>query len=134
VAFLLDTDWAVWFLRGRNDIRARIAAARQEGLAISAVTLAELVTGVHRSRDSTQAAEGLRRFLTGVVVLAFTEEIARRFGEENARLLNGGQTISQFDLAIAVTALQHQTVLLTENRKHYERIPNLKLESLKPTS
>lgn len=101
---------------------------------MSAVTLAELVTGVHRSRDSTEAAEGLRRFLTGVVVLAFTEEIARRFGEENARLLNGGQTISQFDLAIAATALQHQMVLLTENRKHYERIPNLKLESLKPTS
>ena len=129
--FLLDTDWAVWFLRGRDQVRTRVEAARREGLAISAVTLAELVTGVHRSRDPEQAAEGLRRFLTGVAVLPFTEEIARRFGEENARLLDGGQVISQFDLTIAATALHHGMVLLSENRKHYQRIPNLKLESLK---
>src|SRR5207245_1960342 len=45
-----------------------------------------------------------------------------------------GQTISQFDLAIAATALQHGMILLSENRKHYERIPNLKLESLKTNS
>jgi tRNA(fMet)-specific endonuclease VapC len=134
MGFLLDTDWAVWFLRGRDEVRARVEAIRHEGLAISAVTLAELTTGVHRSRNPTQAVEGLGRFLTGVAVLAFTEEIARRFGEENARLLNGGQTISQFDLAIAATALQHAMVLLSENRKHYERIPTLKLESLKANS
>ncbi len=134
MAFLLDTDWAVWFLRGRDEVRTRVETGRHEGLAISAVTLAELVTGVHRSRESTQAAEGLRRFLTGVAVLPFTEEIARRFGEENARLLTAGQTISQFDLAIAATALQHGMVLLSENRKHYERIPSLKLESLKANS
>jgi len=64
-------------------------------------------------------------------VLPFTEEIARRFGEENARLLDGGEVISQFDLTIATTALHHGMVLLSENRKHYQRIPNLKLESLK---
>ncbi|HEX9245011.1 MAG TPA: type II toxin-antitoxin system VapC family toxin [bacterium] len=129
--FLLDTDWAVWFLRGQDQVRTRIESVRREGLGISAVTLAELVTGVHRSRDPKQAAEGLRRFLTGVVVLPFTEEIARRFGEENARLLDGGQVISQFDLTIAATALHHGMVLLSENRKHYQRIPNLKLESLR---
>jgi predicted nucleic acid-binding protein len=87
----MDTDWAVWLLRGRDEVRARVEAIRHEGLAISAVTLAELVTGVYRSRDSTKAAEGLRRFLAGVTVVAFTDGIARRFGEENARLLNGGR-------------------------------------------
>jgi predicted nucleic acid-binding protein len=130
----MDTDWAVWLLRGRDEVRARVEAVRHEGLAIGVVTLAELITGVYRSRDSTAAAEGLRRFLAGVIVLAFTEGIARRFGEENARLVNAGQTISQFDLAIAATALHHGMVLLSENRKHYERIPNLKLESLRTTS
>ncbi len=134
MGFLLDTDWAVWFLRGRDEVRARVEVIRHEGLAISAVTLAELATGVHRSRNPAQAVEGLRRFLTGVAVLAFTEEIAQRFGEENARLLTEGQTISQFDLAIAATALQHGMVLLSENRKHYKRIPTLQLESLKANS
>jgi len=39
--------------------------------------------------------------------------------------------MSQFDLTIAATALHHGMILLTKNRKHYERIPSLKLQSLK---
>ena len=86
--YLIDTDWAVWGLRGRKDIRDRMLALYQQGLAISAVTLAELTTGVHRSSDPRMAAEGLQGFLTRVSVLPFTEDIARHFGTENARLLS----------------------------------------------
>src|SRR5207302_11319793 len=121
--FLLDTDWVVWFLRGRDQVRTRVEAVRPEGLAISVVTLAELVTGIHRSRDPEQAAEGLRRFLSGVVVLPFTEEIARRFGEENARLLDGCEVSSQVDLTIASTALHHVMVFVRQHRTHYQLVP-----------
>lgn len=129
--YLLDSDWAIWALRGRSEVAERVKALRGEGLAISVVTLAELVTGVHRSGDPKKAEDGLHRFLARVSVLPFTAEIAHRFGEENARLLGTGQAISQFDLAIAATALVHDLTLLTENRKHFERISSLKLESLK---
>jgi len=66
--YLLDTDWAVFSLRGRRDVAERIRALRGEGLAISTITLAELFTGVHRSKNPEQAAEGLRRFLRGVTL------------------------------------------------------------------
>jgi len=65
-----------------------------------------------------------------MTVLPFTEATASRWGEEQARLLDAGETITDFDLAIAVTALQHDLVLLTENRRHYERVTGLKLQSL----
>jgi tRNA(fMet)-specific endonuclease VapC len=81
--------------------------------------------------DPDRALAGLRRFLKGLEVLPFTDTLAYRFGEENARLQAAGTTISQFDLAIAVTALHHNLTLATENRRHYERISGLKLESLK---
>src|SRR3990172_2205997 len=128
--YLLDTDWAGFSLRGRRDVAERIRALRGEGLAISTITLAELFTGVHRSKNPEQAAEGLRRFLRGVTTLPFTEEVSERFGQENARLLTSGQPLDPFDLAIASTALRHGLTLLSENRKHYERIVGLKLESL----
>lgn len=131
MAYLLDTDWAIWALRGRREIAERVKALRGEGLAISAVTLAELATGVHRSGDPKKAEDGLYRFLARVAVLPFTAEIAHRFGRENAKLVAIGQAISQFDLAIAVTALVHDLTLLTEDRKHFDRISSLKLESLK---
>ena len=129
--YLVDTDRAVWWLRGTPAFVAQLRALRRHGLAVSAITLAELVTGIHRSANPSQSERVLVRFLRIVSGLAFTDEIAHRFGRENAQLLSVGQAISQFDLAIAATALHYDLVLLTENRRHYERIPGLKLQSIK---
>ncbi len=96
----------------------------------SAISFAELVTGVQRSTDPQTGERVLQRFLRLVTVLPFTEDVARRFGEENAMLQKTGSQIGDFDLAIAATALRHNLTLLTENRKHYERVAGLKLESL----
>lgn len=128
--YLIDTDWAVWWLRGRQEFVEQLSTLRQAGLAISAVTLAELVTGVQRSSDRGQREAALRNFLRRVTVLPFTDAIAYRFGDENARLLSQGSSIGQFDLAIAATALHHDLTLLTENRRHYERVPGLWVRSL----
>jgi tRNA(fMet)-specific endonuclease VapC len=128
--YLVDTDRAVWWLRGRPDVVQRLRALRTEGLVISAITLGELVTGVRRSRDQARNEEALQHFLRRVTVLPFTDATAYRWGEEQARLLDAGEAITEFDLAIAATALQHDLVLLTENRRHYERVAGLTLRSL----
>jgi predicted nucleic acid-binding protein len=128
--YLIDTDWAVWWLRGRPEVVERLRDLRSEGLAISAVTLGELLTGVHRSSDRTQREAALQGFLRRVTVLPFGEDTAARWGAENARLLSAGERIAEFDLAIAATALEHDLVLLTENRKHYDRVAGLALRSL----
>lgn len=128
--YLVDTDWAVWWLRGRSDVVDRLRALLAEGLAISTTTLAELVSGVHRSHDPARNEEALQNFLRGVAVLPFDRWAARRWGEEQARLLDAGEAISAFDLAIAVTAMQHGLILLTENRRHYERVVGLMIWSL----
>jgi predicted nucleic acid-binding protein len=128
--YLVDTDWAVWWLRGRSDVVEQLRAFRADGLAISAVTFGELVTGVRRSRDQVRNEEALRHFLRRVTVLPFTDATAHYWGKEQARVLDAGETIAEFDLAIAATALQHDLVLLTENRRHYERVAGLLLRSL----
>ncbi len=129
--YLVDTDWAVWWLRGRSEFVERLQVLHRDGVALSAISLAELETGIRRSPDPARGEQVLTQFLRRVAVLPFTDETARRFGEENARLLGQGYPVSQFDLAIAATALQHVLILLTENRKHYERIRGLSVESLK---
>ena len=40
-----------------------------------------------------------------------------------------GQLIPDLDLLIAATALAHDLTLVTRNRHHFERIPDLRLHS-----
>jgi predicted nucleic acid-binding protein len=108
-----------------------VSDLRSEGLAISAVTLGEFLTGVYRSTDRTQREAALQGFLRRVTVLPFGEGTAARWGVENARLLSAGERITEFDLAIAATALEHGLVLLTENRRHYDRVVGLTLRSVR---
>jgi predicted nucleic acid-binding protein len=50
-----------------------------------------------------------------------------RFAEVRSFLRRRGQLIPDFDLLIAATALHHDLTLLTFNRRHFLRVPDLKL-------
>ncbi len=39
-----------------------------------------------------------------------------------------GLGVDTFDMLIAVTAIQYKLILVTHNRKHFDRIPNLLIE------
>jgi len=58
-----------------------------------------------------------------------SDEICRVFGENRARLRQRNQLIGDVDLLIGATCLQHNRVLLTTNRRHFERIPGLRMIS-----
>ena len=44
-------------------------------------------------------------------------------------LVDTNWTIADFDLLIGVTALQHDLTLLTNNRRHFELVGGLRIES-----
>jgi len=129
LAYLVDTDWAVWWMRGRSEVIALLTPKERDGLAISVVTLAELYEGIESTRDPSAARPVLDDFLKLVTVIPLSEKVAARFGVESARLRRLGQPLPDFDLVIAATAMQHALTLLTEDR-HFERFPNLVIESL----
>jgi len=58
------------------------------------------------------------------------EETAKIFGRERGRLRAAGMIIGDLDLLIGATALQHHLTLLTNNRRHFERIDGLRMESI----
>ncbi len=55
LSYLIDTDWVIHYLNGRNDIVARLHTARSDGLGLSVIALAELYEGVYFSRDPEQS-------------------------------------------------------------------------------
>lgn len=132
LAYLVDTDWAVWWMRGRSEVVALLTPRERDGLAIRVVTLAEHYEGIASTRDPGAARLVLNDFLKLVTVIPFSEKVAARFGTESARLRRLGQPLPDFDLVIAATAMQHGLTLLTEDR-HFERIPSLVTQSLSET-
>jgi tRNA(fMet)-specific endonuclease VapC len=61
------------------------------------------------------------------LVLPLTDAIMELFAEMRAFLRRRGQLIADFDLIAAITALHHNLTLLTYNRRHFKRIPDLRL-------
>jgi tRNA(fMet)-specific endonuclease VapC len=120
---ILDSDHWVALLRGRLDLRGRVAPS--EELAMTAISLAELS---HGACKSARAADNLARLdvlAALTVVLSFDEGAARRFGALKAELERAGAGLSDLDLQIASIALTRQCVLVSHNRRHFDRVPEL---------
>lgn len=130
LSYLVETDWAVHYLRGRQDIVRKLQELQPDGLAISVISIAELYAGVYRSANPALAEEKLKNFLAIVRILGVDIETCRIFGREERRLRREGQLIENFDLLIGATCLQHTLTLLTNNRQHFERIEGLKIISI----
>ena len=129
LSFLIDTDWVIDHFNGVAQVTRRLKELEPQGLGLSVVSAAELWEGAYFSRDPKRSQETLKGFLSGVDILGLDEEICKRFGQLRGSMRKRGQTIGDFDLLIATTALRHNLTLLTNNRKHFESIAGLEIES-----
>lgn len=130
VSFLVDTDWAVSHLKGVPRVSAALDEKLPQGLGLSIISIAELWEGVLYARDVAKSQQNLEAFLAIVQVMDLNDGTCRRFGEIRGLLRKRGKLIGDFDSLIAATALQHDLTLLTNNRRHFENIPGLNIESL----
>lgn len=129
-SFLIDTDWIIDHFNGIARISRRIEEAHKEGLAVSVISLAEVWDGVFLSEKPLEDEEQLRVFLGSVTILGVSPGTAERFGRLRGILRKQGRMIPDFDLLIAATALQHNLTLLSNNRRHFEQVEGLHLESV----
>jgi tRNA(fMet)-specific endonuclease VapC len=67
--------------------------------------------------------------LSEVTVLGLTEKEAITAGDLLAILDRRGEAISLPDALIAATALEAGLTMVTGNTRHFQRIPNLKVEN-----
>jgi tRNA(fMet)-specific endonuclease VapC len=130
IRYLLDTDWAISYLNGHPGIVRRLDELKDQGLAISVVSLAELYEGIYHSTDPPGNERDLNDFLHGTAIIGIDVDVCKLFGRTRGRLRSAGRIVGDFDLLIGATALQHQLILLSNNRRHFEVIEGLQLESL----
>jgi predicted nucleic acid-binding protein len=127
MAYLLDADWVIQAQVGRQHAVSTLSRLAGQRIAISIVTVGEIYEGAFRSSNPQAELEEYRRFLSRFLVLSLTDAVMEQFAEMRAFLRRRGQLIADFDLIAAITALHHNLTLLTYNRRHFERIPDLRL-------
>jgi len=127
--YLIDTDWAVNWLRGKDQVVKKLSHLQTEGLGLSVISLAELYAGIYRSKNYLATKQGLDDFLGIATICYINEDVCQIFGKENAILRGEGKIIEDFDLLIASTCLYYDLTLLTNNVKHYSRIESLRILS-----
>lgn len=124
--YLVDTDVVIEHLRGRLQLRDIV---QEELFGVSVITAGELYVGATRSHNPTSARNHAQIFLEGetVSILTLSLEIMMRYAETKTLLERKGNKIDDFDILIGATALVHNLTLITRNKKHFERIPSLRL-------
>lgn len=133
MAYLFDTDAISEVLKPRPAARyvQWLASVPREEQFASAVSIAELFKGAYRSQAKERHLANIQeRVLPSVTVLPFEIGSAQAFGYISAHLEQAGQRLADADLQIAATALHHDLVLVTGNVRHFERVPDLKLEPI----
>jgi tRNA(fMet)-specific endonuclease VapC len=122
---LLDTDHCIAILRRQLDLGEHVSP--DEELATTSISVAELTHGANRSRQRDDNLARLEVLLSALVILPFDEPAGWRFGALKAELESGGQPLDDLDLQIASIAVETNSVLITNNAKHFKRIGGLRL-------
>ena len=125
--FLLDTDTLIYFFRGQGKVAEQLFATARADVAVAAISLYELETGIAKSTQPIKRRKQLGELLDAVKVLPFDRSAAHHAAELRVALEKKGQPIGPMDTLIAGTAVAHRATLVTHNTSEFRRIPNLAL-------
>lgn len=126
---LLDTDVCIAFLNGKDRKLEHRMLELADDLVLCSVVKAELWFGAEASARVAENHERLGAFFDTFDCLPFDDVAARHYGRVRAALRREGQPIGPNDLLIASIALANDTPVITRNRREYERVPGLAVES-----
>jgi len=127
--YLLDTDTCIYSMNEKPGINDKLAFFSDDDLALSCFTLAELYFGAYNSKRIDKNLQRVRSLVQPLRVLNFDNAAEQFFGSIKAELKRHGELMNDFDLGIAAIALSNKLILVTNNEKHFDRIPELRIEN-----
>ena len=124
--YLLDTCICIALLKKSPSVIQRLREVGTHNCKISDITLAELYFGAFKS--------GKEKHFNDVSEISklfekYPIQYTRKYGEIRWGLEKQGLRIGDMDIFIAATAVEEDFILVTGNVKHFERIPDLRIEN-----
>lgn len=126
--YLLDTNIAIFVIRQRPPQVATMFHQHAGRMGLSAITLAELMHGAEKSARPAANLAVVEDFCSRLELLAYGQRAAQHYGQIRAALELAGTPIGVNDLHIAAHARSEGLVVVTNNRREFERVPALLVE------
>lgn len=132
--WVLDTDCLTLFQNEHPVVKLRVSQANPEEIAVTVITVEEQMRGwlnaINQSSQSDRVIWGYKGFQDGVEyfnsvnVLKFDRDAYNCYTD----LVRQKIRIGTKDLRIAAIALSKNAILVTRNRRDFERVPGLRFE------
>ena len=127
--YLLDTNIVIYVLKRRPVEVLSTFNANASRMAMSSITLAELLHGAEKSSRVSENLAAIEDFCSRLQVLPYGPKAAQHYGAIRAALEKLGQPIGVNDMHIAAHARSQGLVLVTNNMGEFSRVPALETEN-----
>jgi tRNA(fMet)-specific endonuclease VapC len=125
--YLIDTDIIIYSFKGNPVVTENLRDHRMDPMAISVITYGEMIYGARKSRQIERNLAAARRVAEIYPLLPITQSVVETFASIKADLEIAGTPLDDMDLLIAATSMSHNLTLVTNNEKHFSRVPGLSL-------
>ncbi|MDR1126981.1 MAG: type II toxin-antitoxin system VapC family toxin [Treponema sp.] len=127
---MLDTNICIYIIKKKTEhVLKELQNKRNDGLAISTITLAELEYGNENSQYKERNKIALMQFLAIIDVKPFDEKASQEFGKIKKDLKDRNCLTGPYDMLIGAHAKSLGLILVTNNVKEFERIADLRIEN-----
>lgn len=127
--YLLDTNIVIYVLKRRPKEVLDVFNTNASRMAISSITLSELMYGAEKSLNTDKNLEAVEEFVSHLEVLPYDAKASQHYGQIKAALEKKGQIIGENDIHIAAHAISHGLILVSNNIREFKRVSNLALEN-----
>ncbi len=127
--YLLDTNIVIYVIKRRPVEVLDVFNKQANRMAISTITLAELMHGSEKSSRPAENLAAVEDFCCRLEVLPYTPKAAQHYGSIRSVLEKVGQPIVTNDLHIAAHARSEGLILVSNNMKEFTKVPALQLEN-----
>lgn len=127
--FLLDTNIVIYVLKQRPVEVLSTFNANASRMAMSSITLAELLHGAEKSSRVSENLAAIEDFCSRLEILPYGPKAAQHYGAIRTALEKLGQPIGVNDMHIAAHARSEGLVLVTNNMREFARVPALEAEN-----
>ena len=131
--YLLDTNILIDFMDGVPAVVDHVLQVGTRQCYMSVISLHELYYGAYLAREKSEKfyereISKINKLMELFTVLSL-ETRGGEYGRIKYELKKMGKLVDEFDMMIASHAVSERLIVVTDNIKHFENMPNVKVEN-----
>ena len=128
--YMLDTGICIYIIKQRPEkVFDKFRECKIGQICISIITYAELQYGAQNSSKPRENLAVLNKFLGPIDIIEYNADAAIEYGRVRKYLKDNGMPIGGNDMFLASHVIAHDCIMVTNNVRHFSKVPNLELDN-----